>query len=469
MAVIKKLFPVIAAALFAFSGCREAPKGSLVVHKDLDNLIFEALDTENEEKVGMDSLAGKYETYKTEINSDTFGLTVNVDAEVFIPDVEKMSVYRVRQKKITDDFIDNARRLIIGESPLYDAEAVNDSPDPANDDTLNEHKSDGHLRKVTELLDASPESKYYKWQYELNASGEVVYAATDGSDGVYATLYAQNNEEKGNKLSIRKSSSKYDYGTPYGVMVWPQSLDTVSDPGGALPPNTLTNGIIFSSSPTQLPGDTADLSRDAAESEAYGFLSSLGLNEFRIFDGGLFNDIHDIEAGVYYRTYYIFICCRYIDGVPFDQASGTKKYFGDGSDGDYRKLEWPGEYAVVYVNDAGVVGFDYLAPIEVTEKVVDGAALQPFEAVCEVFERMMPVKYVSESVERTVSVARVRLTYSRISEQDSFDTGLIVPVWNFSGYNEAYFSGIKISGDARESVLCINAIDKTVIDPDLGY
>ena len=64
----------------------------------------------------------------------------------------------------------------------------------------------------------------------------------------------------------------------------------------------------------------------------------------------------------------------------------------------------------------------------------------------------------------SVQVTDVRLIYTRISEKDSFDTGLVVPVWNFEGtITDEY--GHKNKG----TVLSINAIDGSVINQELGY
>ena len=52
----------------------------------------------------------------------------------------------------------------------------------------------------------------------------------------------------------------------------------------------------------------------------------------------------------------------------------------------------------------------------------------------------------------------------RISEADSYDTGLLVPVWDFQGkVTDEY--GSEFAG----SVMTINAIDGSIIDRSLGY
>ena len=67
----------------------------------------------------------------------------------------------------------------------------------------------------------------------------------------------------------------------------------------------------------------------------------------------------------------------------------------------------------------------------------------------------------------TIDVSAVKLRYTRISEKDSFDTGLLVPVWDFIGTKtDQYGNG----NDVRGAVLMsINAIDGSVIDRNLGY
>ncbi len=127
------------------------------------------------------------------------------------------------------------------------------------------------------------------------------------------------------------------------------------------------------------------------------------------------------------------------------------------------------------MNDNGVVGFDYTAPVEITETTVTGAALRPFSQIRDTFETMVCVVNASENCDHALAIDRVRLSYSRISEPDRFDSGLIVPVWSFEGRNdEIYHFGEELGGGTQASttrgtVLAINAIDGSVIDGAVGY
>lgn len=134
----------------------------------------------------------------------------------------------------------------------------------------------------------------------------------------------------------------------------------------------------------------------------------------------------------------------------------------------YGKISWPGEYIKISVNDDGIIGFDYYSPVEITETVVENAAIKSFGDVKQTFEKMMIVTKAGKDTTKVYDIDRVRLSYSRISEVDSYDTGLIVPVWDFSGECEIACDGIILQKGKCEA-LAINAIDGSIIDPDLGY
>jgi hypothetical protein len=163
---------------------------------------------------------------------------------------------------------------------------------------------------------------------------------------------------------------------------------------------------------------------------------------------------------------------RSFEGVMLDQASGMK-LAEDWEGGSYRKQEWGGEAIEFMINDAGIVGFSWNAPLEIMETVVDHASLQPFETVRDTFERMMPMTGATQDPEHTgadISIDRVTLTYSRISEKDSFDTGLVVPVWGFRGTRKEVMVGEGYGmNPTYYTQMAINAIDGSVIDGILGY
>ncbi len=83
-------------------------------------------------------------------------------------------------------------------------------------------------------------------------------------------------------------------------------------------------------------------------------------------------------------------------------------------------------------------------------------------------EKMITVTKASSETTQLFDISRVRLSCSKISEADNYSGALIVPVWDFSGHYQAAYDGVYVTLEGDGSVLCINAIDGTIIDQDLG-
>ncbi len=126
----------------------------------------------------------------------------------------------------------------------------------------------------------------------------------------------------------------------------------------------------------------------------------------------------------------------------------------------------------VAVNDSGIVGFHYLSPLSIRETVVKDSRIKSFDEIKETFEKMVVIENAAQDKEAegnvSVKVTDVNLVYTRISEKDSFDTGLVVPVWNFEGTVVDEYGGGK-AGKKTGIILSINAIDGSVINQELGY
>ena len=132
------------------------------------------------------------------------------------------------------------------------------------------------------------------------------------------------------------------------------------------------------------------------------------------------------------------------------------------------KKDWPVECVEIRVNDSGIVGLDYNAPLEITETVVDQSNLKNFDEIKAAFEKMVMITNAKTDSELDsgvmVEIHRVVLGYARISEADSYDTGLLVPVWDFQGKVTNEYGS-----EFADSVMTINAIDGSIIDRSLGY
>lgn len=167
---------------------------------------------------------------------------------------------------------------------------------------------------------------------------------------------------------------------------------------------------------------------------------------------------------------------RSIDGVAVENGN-TGKFTDENTGGDYTKNEWNGESIDICVNDAGIVTFNLNSPIETKDTVVKESKLKSFSSIKKTFEKMIVTSNAQldngdgfiDSI--NINVKKVVLRYMRISEANDFQSGLLVPVWDFIGTKKYKYNtkSNDENGENEESLMTINAIDGTVIDKQLGY
>ena len=107
MRKIKTLFVLTAAAVM-LAGCQKSPETPIVQNKDLDNMVSEASGDGTDSKKAdavIQETAENYESYVKDISDETFKVNVKVNAQVEVPEVDKLSVVRVKQKELDDEFL----------------------------------------------------------------------------------------------------------------------------------------------------------------------------------------------------------------------------------------------------------------------------------------------------------------------------------------------------------------------------
>jgi len=502
---IQKLGALIicVAMLLSMAACQKSPDSSLVVNKDFDKLIEEAEGTDTE-KVKIEDIADiEYEDYVTSFEDSDLGVKVNVNAKVDIPKADHLSVFRVKQAPFTQEFIDKVRAELMGNTPIYDGYALHietkgeiediitywrAAMNETDDETIRAEYQE-RIDELQEEYEAAPaeivltdypsDGKLIHSDDSTDPDSEGVFVVSDGSDGIYSSLRVNNSPKSSNKLEFEMNKVGHA-GVMSSADIEPYigNIDEIlADKSNKEKPENYTGVDVLyeDSSPisyVQLKGETCTLTEDEAISASNAFLEKLGLAEFSCYDSGIINSqfyCAQSQPFIVYRTHYAITYYRNIDGVFLTQSSGTKNNMSTGNDAMlYGKISWPGECITIWVNDDGIIGFSYSSPIEITETVVENAAIKSFEDVRETFEKMMVVTNAGKYTTKVFDIDRVRLSYSRISEANSYDTGLIVPVWDFSGHCETASDGVIIF-DGYKTALAINAIDGSIIDPDLGY
>lgn len=488
-----------AATTLSLAACKANPDSSIVVNKDLDKLVEQA---ENSEADGL-ILDREYDTYKKTLEDESLRVKVNIDAKVDVPKTDKMSMLRVSQQKVSQELLDAVRRELLGDTTLYDGGALMKMTKSDIEQTISDYRmemegfdrnteegaegyreyqsmidelenaynsaptdisfkgceSNGKFQSVADKYNADTTNKLYSWLNQLSSDGdEVFYGVSDGSDGNYSSLYAINSTEQSNYISFRKGKHGYE---KLGVSGFtPEMFD------GSMERTPITD-------------ETANLTLEKAVGIADGFLEKVGINnsstEFRYYDGGLTTEELSIEKncdleGVPTRTYYVLTYMRYIGGA-FITPGGEDKMNAGENDGTFSKMVWPTEKIEFRINDSGIVGFDYIAPISITETVVDKSAMKSYDTVRNTFEKMIMVTNASEYSDVQIDIDRVTLGYAMISEPNSYATGLLVPAWDFIGTKSLPYFAEKgeEAVERNQPCLTINAIDGSIVDRQLGY
>lgn len=500
---------ILTVSMFMNVGCQKAPESEIVVHKDMDKMIDEAAKSD-ENRVDVEDIKAeeekRTENYQTDISNESLGVTVHVDAEVDVPETDRLSVFRVKKRDFTEADVETVKNYLIGDEPMYDAcaasvktkaefeesiaiarqaiEDVKASPyyEPGNEKEYEDYltqlqkeyenapdsrdftkyPSDLKFKSVPEMANGNEFQDFWEWQDSLS-SRDVLYNVTGDGKTLF---YAQNNTDFGNKIKyVRVASNDDDVINSFDYALY--VLDGVRPSTtimGFMENGILTHGYDVDGRFKKIKDITADLSLEDAKKQAEDFLSAVGLDNFEFYEGDKYSVVCEPVCH-YYQESYILKYYRNIDGVFFNQASGGK-FMQSGNGDTFRKQSWGAEVVELYVNDAGIVDMSWNEPIEITETVVENSSLKPFSEIKETFEQMMPIVAATDDDRTpTVNIDRVSLSYSRISEKDDFESGLVVPVWSFYGTK----SDFAFETPEYGVQMSINAIDGSVIDSALGY
>ena len=128
------------------------------------------------------------------------------------------------------------------------------------------------------------------------------------------------------------------------------------------------------------------------------------------------------------------------------------------------------ESLCIIIDDEGVQDLYWYQPYDIVGTLQENCSMLPFDSVMQVARSILPLTLAS--YERDGDGARARITdirlgYLRVMQPDQPDTLTLIPVWDF--YGTVTFNGSFVQNWACHSWLTINAIDGTVIDRDYGY
>ena len=190
------------------------------------------------------------------------------------------------------------------------------------------------------------------------------------------------------------------------------------------------------------------------------------------------------DENLFIPTGYKFIFNRVIDGIPMTvarplQKAGDWDPYGDYIGGEYMpNLE--AECLTVIIADDGFQEVELINPFVVGEVIEGSPDLLPFESILDVLRSVLPLKLLpfegnANQEEYRVEIDRVTFGYMRVLKPDAPREYILVPVWDFFGNKLACRRGADgqfetyMTNNSDTSFLTIDARTGLVIDREYGY
>lgn len=461
----------------------------------------------DQESQGTNVLAQRLqapERYTSSVTSEDGVFSLTCDAAVQVPDVEKVSVYRVRQREFTQEWIDTVTNAFFGDAPVYNGTYFNMTKEEALEmlNQLKAWQAEGNLDPYGYIADARAAGaenaeEYYDlqadidgWeqQYETAAETKERTAVTPGLGNSYyyedgEKVYQENYFVGAVDLDgqIYKYLLKPDLSSP----MWIEILRDKEQPdiySGSVRwytrgEDTGNEPDFFPSRETQL--ELAGITPEEAVKITDPYMEKLGmLGDFSakaVELSGCTTASPRQDEPQYLDAGWQVTYTRNIDGFPIT----AEENLGGGleSHDDTTTVPWCYERVTITVNDEGLQCVEIMNLYDVEEQQVENVQMLPFPEIAGIFEQMLKIENSDMTYTKSVNyeIDQVKLGYMRIYDPGADNrSGLLVPVWDFFGRmtDESEYEGeTNVSVNARplNSFLTVNAADGTVVNRSLGY
>lgn len=486
---------ILAATLL--TGCTPAPeKTKIAIPKDVEQMVQTA-QSGVEQISTQATLAERFvipKEYSAAFEGVDGKLKINVDADIELPQVNKIPIVRVAAANFTQDQVDSFFNAFCKDKEMYEQsdkltktdikgiiEGYNQNiyhskfgdvsekqknewqKDVENLEKLmetapNEHdewRTNGKLREITRYWELSGKPIYkYAGINAYDKNKTLSFSVENNNDLKAAFVTHEENGVVMGGIPVRRGAMLHyfqnrDYTNAHTDDVYVPIIDENTVPEECKNSLTIT--------PAQ------------AKEICSKLINGMGMkiNEILYFDPK-----NEVGGKSFYKLY----CVREINGV-----SNTYLYFYSSIAQESLSPRWNYETLSISIDDDGIFFFSWTSPLEIKEFVTQDANLLPFKDIESVFEKIITVHNSPEIQadnnikHKEIKVSHITLTLQRVSDYGSIENGLLIPVWNFYGETtREFYDGEETAIDdynsiGQKSLMTINAIDGTVIDLYKGY
>ncbi len=484
---------LLAGALFGCAATSDSTTAAM--SKDMEQLIATAsIPSEDAEGQTLrESLGVPYRVEKTALPTQLEKFTISISADVSVPDVDHLSVYRVSAANFSQELVARVFHYFCKDETMYDYENIYQTRDQI------QARIDSIQKDLDRNYSPNGQDGDDSWRAEYEADladlkAQLPNALEDLGDPIQTVQFSQK-ETLGNGTyeefltvnapeypytielfawnNVKYPTNEVQYNVNGDTTVAPQSEANLSYRDTSRVSNALgrQRDVTYEAQIAEL-----DTTPAQAMEQAAALLDALEIDDMEPYRACLAREYTEDGTGKY--AYYVE-ARRVVDGVEV-QSPFYRTYVGDVNDG----CEWAYETMDIRLDDEGIVGMNWASPLAVGAVEVAHANLLPFSSILSVAKQMLGV--VNEPLESNldaydeyrINIDRITLSLQRIPDVNSIDSGLLIPVWNFYGTARCILPyGIVVEPnddydllvDDDEPLLSINAIDGSVIDEIKGY
>ncbi len=421
--------------------------------------------------------------------SDSFGgdnglLTVNVNADVILPNVEKIAAYHVEpDAAFSQELADKLVSVLFGDAPVYQMSNPTKQMLQKEIDNISSDYTamqSGTFDFPDDLDDDEKKVQIENTKAYLGRLKEQLKTAADES-----TLIP---------LDTKINVAPYGTGSIQGMAdlgreEWADfSLTNHSNPGSSMDFHNdgrytvqLGDGIA-----RKAPIGDLTISEDEAKRQADELLGELGLSDFLCCSSEISgkSSIQGVKIEEDRYAHMLFYS-RNLGGI---SLAPSRPAYPPSGDMDYSQyLKYQPEHILITVNDQGICDFQWTNRIQVGDIAEPSVTLMPFGDMSELIKQKIVEQCtgVADSLsneighgenwwktdEYILNIDRIVLEYARMPVNGDPDAQMIVPVWNVYGSTEWWFwkevDGEKVKDSVIDSysrvILTINALDGSVL------
>jgi beta-lactamase regulating signal transducer with metallopeptidase domain len=479
-------------AMSVLTACQPTPEEPVVMNKQgsLVSAVLESAAPENsaapknsavptEDRQSVAEQIGETGGHMTLSLQPNDAVTINVDADIVMPEYNHIPMVRVKPSNFTAEQFDAFINQLTGGLPLYYM------PD---DSTVGWFSKEEILDMLTQiqgcLADASlPKSTRSAWEDRVKDFKEELKTAINRKDE--KPYDGKLTEAENNKTFSAITQLKCYMGKSRAA--WLSLWQTPAGNDTQMQFDNADYGFVYN---TTKPYEGVDATRmgmtyEQAKAKVMDFVHTVDGNDSNLsicessigyIIGSIANYTEETSPQAY-----VFRLARSYGGVtvkPVSYLRGVKE-----TEIDYSKQVSP-ESLYVTIDDSGIAGAYWSGHTEYIEDVAEDVPLKDFDSIKKIFEDYCRYKFTwtyrndalkdDATPSVTLSVKRVEMNLMVIPEKDNLENYITVPVWDFIGDmtldgNAATQEGSIDEGMQNVSILTINAIDGTVIDREQGY